>query len=283
METEMKTRSIRADEATLDKFKALSESFGNQSECLSTLIEAYEISSAKSILSNVQTDIADYESHMSALNQAFLHILELNSNAEQRIRQEFLAQLSSKDKLIEGLQERAESAESRANQTKQECADQLQNANEKIEELKRDLSETRDNLFIKDRECSQYEKAIADKQIIIESLNARIPAQIEIESKLANLEANSKLLLEEAAAKDKEIAELQNKLKSNQNQIQLLETSKSVELKEAIYDTKLEYQKIIDEEKEKHSNKLDEYMDKLEKAQEKNAKLQDKIEALQQK
>lgn len=41
-----KVRSIRADEQTYDKFKALSSEFDNQGDCLSQLIAAYEVSKA---------------------------------------------------------------------------------------------------------------------------------------------------------------------------------------------------------------------------------------------
>ena len=108
---EIKVRSIRANEATLDKFKSLSSEFESQGDCLSQLITAYEISNAKHILTDVKADIADYESHINSIQQAFLHVLELNSNAEKRIRQEFNDLLCSKDSQIISLQERADKTE----------------------------------------------------------------------------------------------------------------------------------------------------------------------------
>ena len=53
------------------------------------------------------------------------------------------------------------------------------------------------------------------------------------------------------------------------------ENNKVSEIKASIYDTKIEYKKAIDAEKENHENKIDIYMNKLENAQEKITKFQD--------
>ncbi len=126
----MKTRSIRADETVLNKFKELSEQFDNQSDCLNSLITAYELNNSKHILTEVKTDITDFETHLNSIQQAFLHALELNAGAEERIRQEFKRQLESKDNSIINLQEQLE-----------EMKLQVEIANNRVEIINNELTE----------------------------------------------------------------------------------------------------------------------------------------------
>lgn len=75
------------------------------------MITAYEIQQAQAIITERQMNISDYDTHLQALQRAFLHSLELNKNAESRIRQEFQRQLESKNSIILDLQERVRQAE----------------------------------------------------------------------------------------------------------------------------------------------------------------------------
>ena len=70
--------------------------FDNQNVALNALISAYEVQQAKAVITERQTDISDYDTHLQALQRAFLHSLELTENTEERIRQEFQRQLDSK-------------------------------------------------------------------------------------------------------------------------------------------------------------------------------------------
>ena len=105
MNEELKVRSFRLSEEVFEKIKHLSEDFDNQNAAMESLISAYELQSAKAVLTDRQTDIADYDTHLQAIQSAFLHSLEINENAEKRIRAEFQNLLSSKDEMIMMLQE----------------------------------------------------------------------------------------------------------------------------------------------------------------------------------
>ena len=104
MNDEMKVRSFRISDSVSEKFKAFCSDFDNQSVALDSLISAYEVQNARAILTERQTDIADYDTHIQAIQSAFLRSLELNENAEQRIRAEFNNVLNSKDQIIVQLQ-----------------------------------------------------------------------------------------------------------------------------------------------------------------------------------
>lgn len=186
---EMKTRSIRADEATLEKFKTLSESFENQGECLATLITAYEISNAKHVLSDMKTDIADYESHIQSIQEAFLHVLEMNNNAEQRIRQDYIALLQSKDKTIAELQSRSED---------------LQRAAEAAEEKAKEEIEMNNITVGLERQYRKDAEAEADK---LRALNIDYMDKSKLHEQLATERAAENVRLKEELAELKPVKE----------------------------------------------------------------------------
>ncbi len=273
---EVKVRSIRADEPTYEKFKALSTEFDNQGECLSQLILAYEVSKAKHVLVDMQSDIADYESHIGSIQNAFLHVLELNNNAEQRIRHEFADQLSSKDKIISDLQERVEHAENLLERTKEECQDNIQNTTEELSDLKNKLLKTQKDLAEERKKNEQNERSLSDKQTIIENLMLRLPEQDKINKHIAELENADDL-------KGKEIDKLQSDIRSKELKINELNLQIN-NLKE-----KQEYQKILSEQQlqiEKQQMELQikgEYQTKIDNYNAKMEKMQDKIAVLQEK
>ena len=141
MNEDLKVRSFRLSEEVAEKLRRISEEFDNQNAALESLISAYEIQSAKAVLTDRQTDISDYDAHLQAIQSAFLHSLEINENAEKRIRAEFQSLLSSKDDMIMMLQEQLEAAKAeslKSAQTLQELTDKAkqdaQTADDRIEE-----------------------------------------------------------------------------------------------------------------------------------------------------
>lgn len=247
METvEMKTRSIRADEATLEKFKALSESFENQGECLASLITAYEISNAKHVLSDMKTDISDYESHIQSIQEAFLHVLELNNNAEQRIRQEYAALLQSKDKTIADLQSRSEELEKEATAAKEKAKEEIE-LNEMTIGLERDARKAAEKEadILRSSNFDYMEKAKLHEQLAEE----RAAEVSRLKEELAELKPAKTELISLQAEHGKQSAELQS-LKAD---IERMKTEadynkriSEAELKERIAETKAEYMEKID-------------------------------------
>ena len=156
MNEELKVRSFRLSEEVFDKLKRLSEDFVNQNAALESLIAAYEVQSAKAVLTDRQTDIADYDAHLQAIQSAFLHSLEINENAERRIRTEFQNLLSSKDEMIMMLQTQLEA--SRA-----ESAKAALTAQEATERAERDSQAAENQIaeYIKKAENAESEKCAA--------------------------------------------------------------------------------------------------------------------------
>ena len=263
----MKTRSIRADETVLNKFKELSEQFDNQSDCLNSLITAYELNNSKHILTEVKTDITDFETHLNSIQQAFLHSLELNAGAEERIRQEFKRQLESKDNSIINLQEQLE-----------EMKLQVEIANNRVEAINNELTEKKIEIELQHNDSVDLRNTIAQlnyeidsKQEIISTLTERIPDTKELESKVAELNQS----LEEKAAQ----------LKINSAKIEELETlnkniqrEKEIEFKELKLNLREEYQEQLEKINSDHNNTILRLNEKIDRLQDKITELTAKLQ-----
>ena len=155
MNEDLKVRSFRLSEEVAEKLRRISEEFDNQNAALESLISAYEIQSAKAVLTDRQTDISDYDAHLQAIQSAFLHSLEINENAEKRIRAEFQSLLSSKDDMIMMLQEQLEAA-------KAESLKSAQTLQELTDKAKQD-AQTADDRIIKQAENAEAAKNAAER------------------------------------------------------------------------------------------------------------------------
>ena len=234
MAEEMKTRSFRISEEVSEKLKAICGEFPNQSAALESLISAYEVQNATAVLTGRQTDISDYNSHMQALQTAFLHSLEVNENAESRIRQEFQRQLESKDQTIQDLQERIKQAESDAETATNQSTIATAEANARVEQAIKENDSLQEKITFFDKQVSELsarlesaQSQVTDKQQIIDNLNQKI-SEYETATKKADeaevraLKAESELnevkskLSETKKLHETEVNELKQQLASQQ-------------------------------------------------------------------
>ena len=108
---ELKPRSFRIDDTTIEKFKEISNIIGgNQQETLAKLIESFEFQSGKAVLTEKKADIEQFEKYITAITRMFMGSLEDNQNITETVRTEFDALLTSKDAVIQDLQEKLTAA-----------------------------------------------------------------------------------------------------------------------------------------------------------------------------
>jgi chromosome segregation ATPase len=270
---DFKTRSIRADENTLERFKAISEEFDNQSVALETLINAYELQKSKAVLTDVKTDIEDFDSHLNSIQKGYLHVLELNQNAEHRIKLEFQQQLESKDKQIIDLQQRVDKAELSA-KTSENTANAL---NESLEvQIKANAETTatfEEKLSNATDRIHTIETAIIDKQVIIDSLNKQLATATEqidkAESALTQLDELQKKL----SNAETTIKSLKEKLIKQEEQA--LEQSKLAQER-----AELNVQRAVLEERSKSQGKIEQLMQHNDELVTQRANSQTKVEQL---
>ena len=232
-----KTRSIRATEDVLNKFKAVSEHFDNQSDCLEQLITAYEVSNAKAVLSDMKTSIADYESHITAIQKAFLNVLELNQNAENRIRTEYSLQLDSMHKTISSLQEESEQLQVTADGFKSAYEASISETNS----LKHEISKLND-------EISKHNDILSDKNLIISELQRRLSEAEELKAKNVRLVNDVSALQNDLKLADETI---------NSTKAELSESERAIsELKKQLSEQKKANETALEMLKAQHYNEL---------------------------
>lgn len=123
---ELKVKSIRADDDTYEKFKKLATNeFGNQGQCLTALINIYETETSKVALVERKMEIESFQDYLNKIGGLFISSLQLNNDAEGRIRDEFARQIISKDKTIEDLQNKINKSESDKNTIKEAYNDTI--------------------------------------------------------------------------------------------------------------------------------------------------------------
>ena len=255
---DLKVKSFRISEETTDKFKSVCADFDNQNAALAALINAYEIQNAKSVLSTRQTELEDYDVHLQALQRAFLQSLELNTNAEERIRNEFARQLDTKDKTIADYQARIDELTADLKMVKEKCNTDIQVSADKLSEAFRDITEVNEKNVRLTDELNVAKATIQDKLSIIDGLTVRIPEteqlQTELKEKDAAIERNKAQYAADKEELNNKVLQLNATVTSLSAEIDKLKAA--AEMAEEKHQLKLE--KAVVEEQKK-------YMDEIEK------------------
>lgn len=259
---QMKTRSIRASEEVLNKFKELSENFENQSDCLEQLITAYEINTAKHTLTGLTTDISDYQSHIDSIQRAFLHVLELNSNAEERIKANFRASIESKDKYIIELQHNADELKKNLEEVKTAYENKFDTLAAENNSLNVEKSDILNRLDIAEKAASEKDSIITDKQLIIDSLNAKIEEykglkeiNAQLSDSIAELEKTLKIKADSETKNAARVAELEKQIKaaeeSYKKELSIMLKECEADKRAAVLDVREQQQAKIENQAEK--------------------------------
>ena len=237
---ELKTRSFRVSEEVSSKLKELCEHFDNQNSALSALLNAYEVQNAKAILTDRETDIADYDTHIQAIQSAFLRSLELNENAEKRIKTEFINLLNSKDQTIVQLQTEKAQADEQVEKYKSAYGNLITSTEEKIKTMQTQVSES-DKTLQSERERANTEQKAREQA---ETISAMLSEQVEqLKAQVANLTAKANQV-------DKlhdELSKLKTAYSDKEKALANAEIAKDTAVKYAIADTAGKYQRKIDE------------------------------------
>lgn len=136
-------RSFRVTDDVLAKFKVIQEEMGlTQDSALKLLVDAYEMEQAKNAIPDRETEIANFQAKAGELVAAFLHSLQLNQDAETRIRAEFALQLQTKDTAIAEYQDQLKTARDVQKDLKEQLAEQTAKAST-VDKLTAEITEER--------------------------------------------------------------------------------------------------------------------------------------------
>lgn len=238
MANELKNRSFRISEETTEKFRQLCTGFDNQNTALNALITAYEIQQAQAIITERQTDITDYDTHLQALQRAFLHSLELNENAESRIRQEFQRQLESKNSIILDLQERVRQAEQAEQTARKQLLITEKNLSNLTEQTTSQIDNLQTELANKQNTFELAREQITEKNTKLEELRKQlVQAQKDTES-VQELNAKINTLTQKQAITEQENkqlkAEIEKQKKDFEMKLTMSEKQAELEKQQAI-------------------------------------------------
>ena len=262
MNDEVKVRSFRISDSVTERFKAFCSDFDNQNVALDSLITAYEVQNAKAVLADRKTEISDYDMHIQAIQGAFLRSLELNENAEQRVRMEFNSLLSSKDETIMQLQAEKSKALEQTEQYKSSYDKVVQTTDKQLKAMQKEVSESNQALQNEKKRADTEQRAREQ----VETISTMLSKQVEeLKGQLVQLkeqvmvltdraeqaETTSAKLSDELTKLNTAYAEVQRTLTAEQTshakELAVAEKEKETAVKYAIADTAGKYQRKIDE------------------------------------
>lgn len=250
-------RSFRITNDVMGRFKELQDEMNlTQDGALKMLVDAYEMEQAKNAIPDRETEISNFQMKANELVEAFLHSLQLNQDAEARIRSEVALQLESKDKIIADLQKQLDETKDMLTAS-ETVALEAQNV---IDTLDRVVKETRESE-------SKALASLKDKEEINSMLAGKIK---DAEQQLADYPELKKRL-------DTVNAELNNAvqaIKDNQKDTAIAAERAAADKARAVASVERDLEKA-------HKDEMQRLYDKIEALQEERFELKDKFRSLE--
>lgn len=161
---EIKQTNFRINQDAADTFRKFCEDNGmNQAQGFDHVMEIFELNRAKSVIPERRTEIEDFERLAKGLVSSYLRSVEINAQAEERIRENFTADLTRKDRTIDDLRAKIDILKAEKESAKAEAAAAI----EEKEQAKKD-AEAAEKIRL------AAEQTAADKQIIAETLATKL-------------------------------------------------------------------------------------------------------------
>ena len=250
-------RSFRITNDVMGRFKELQDEMNlTQDGALKMLVDAYEMEQAKNAIPDRETEISNFQMKANELVEAFLHSLQLNQDAEARIRSEVALQLESKDKVNADLQKQLDETKDMLTAS-ETVALEAQNV---IDTLDRVVKETRESE-------SKALASLKDKEEINSMLAGKIK---DAEQQLADYPELKKKL-------DTVNAELNNAvqaIKDNQKDTAIAAERAAADKARAVASVERDLEKA-------HKDEMQRLYDKIEDLQEERFELKDKFRSLE--
>lgn len=300
---DIKPTTFRLDENVTAAFKELADKNGfTQTQCLESLINNFELQNAKISLGERKKEVEAFEDYAHKLINLYLNSLELNKNAEDRIREELSKQINLKDNTILNLQENIATLKEELTLLKEQYkeleknnADVIRNTNsleqlnkqnkmllqkneEQIKMLTDLLTEHKEfkeeNIRLKkvnnqlSEKLKEQEHLIKDKDLKIESINEKVDYLKdnigELKEELTKERANIELIRKDYLDRlEKDKTEIE---KSNAQKIDIIQQQFNIKKDRLEIDLNAKYQNEL--------KKMQQTIDKLEKE---NLKLKEQM------
>ena len=164
-------RSLRITDDVMAKFNTIKQEMKwTQDTALGMLINAYELEQAKEIIPDREAEIKNFQAKVQELVSAFAHSLQLNMDAEDRVRAEFKTRLDIKERSIADYQRQLAEEQEKSGALAETQA-KLAEAQDTVEDLKAELEALTKEIADLG---SQTQKQLTDKDSIITMLSEKL-------------------------------------------------------------------------------------------------------------
>ena len=275
---ELKPRSFRIDDETAERIKEISNTIGgNQQETIAKLIEAYEFQSGKAVLTEKKADIEQFEKYITAITRMYMGCLEDNQNITETVRTEFDALLTSKDAVIQDLQEKltvAKQVKEDATLKARTYADENARLHEVIDSLHHEYNTKMDDMQSMLSDKDNLNKALTDScnelKAKIEGIRESAEQSAEFKKELEQLKRDhEKIILKqsdlEKQMQQEQAAHAQTVLELKQHEADALERQKEqlqIAQEKAILQIEKSYQEQIQKLMAEKQAEADRYQQK---------------------
>ena len=189
---------------------------GNQQETIAKLIEAYEFQSGKAVLTEKKADIEQFEKYITAITRMYMGCLEDNQNITETVRTEFDALLTSKDAVIQDLQEKLTAAKQEkegATRKARTHADENARLHEVIDSLNHEYNTKMDDMQSMLSDKDSLNKALTDS---CNDLKAKIESMREAAEQSAVLRRDLDQLKQDYKKVVHELSDLKKEMQQEQ-------------------------------------------------------------------
>lgn len=275
---ELRPRSFRIDDETAERIKEISNTIGgNQQETLAKLIEAFEFQSGKAVLTEKKADIEQFEKYITAITRMYMGSLEDNQNITETVRTEFDALLTSKDAVIQDLQEKltaAKQVKEDATMKARTHADENARLHEVIDSLNHEYNTKMDDLQSMLSDKDNLNKALTDScnelKVKIEGIRESAEQSAAFKKELEQLKREHEKIIRKQSDLEKQMqqeqaAHAQTVLHLKQHEADALERQKEqlqIAQEKAVLQVEKSYQKQIQKLMAEKQEEADRYQQK---------------------
>jgi chromosome segregation ATPase len=300
---DVKVASFRINDDDISKFRELAEEQGlNQAEMFQGLLNAYSMSKAKLHIADRSKEIEVFQNTINNLVSMFINSLAINQTSEERIKEMFSLELTSKDNIIIELQAQRDKLKEEAKKMLADTLDkdgQIDSITNELDKNSSDLKEKTEIIHSQQQQISTLNsiiceyKELKDLNTILEEENNKLSKDnsilnntvTDIKLKLENTENMKAFYKNEVDNLKLEITNL-NDLIANKERKQAEELERNKEILEEKYSNELKSHIEIEKDKmlvqiERITNKYENVKDKYENSEEQLKEYKARCESLE--
>lgn len=258
-------KSFRLTQTTFNKFNEIKEQLGvSQQGTLEALIATYNLCESSAVQPELKTDIEQFSALLNSIQDSFMHLLELNKNAEERAKNSCRSLLDSKDKTIIELQQKLISAEERATAAEAEAEETDAIHTGKMMEQRQEIERLQDALSKRTATLEDREKMLKQCIEIGKLKDEKIKEMAEAMQQATETYKNLHKVSKAVDTLKSQLDEKENQIKNMQIETELQIKTARAETKE-LYLDKLEASRQEKEQLQNENNELKNRIRELEK------------------